>query len=90
MVEFLLLKGADINAVDDVGETALYKACYKGYLEIVDFLIGKGANLNILDDSDFTPLDTAKWKEHDEIAQLLSSAGAIETPNSDSSNSSDS
>lgn len=43
MVDFLLSKGADIDAQTDKGETALRLDSDRGHTEIVELLLGKGA-----------------------------------------------
>ena len=40
MVELLLESGADVNARDEDGSTALMCACEHGYIEIVQMLLG--------------------------------------------------
>ena len=42
-VQTLLAEGADINAEDSNGGTALMRASYKGHTEIVKLLLEKGA-----------------------------------------------
>ena len=46
-VAYLLALGADINAVDANGETAMHGAAYKSLPLMVDLLAGKGAKLAI-------------------------------------------
>ena len=41
-----LEKGADVNAANDSGDTALHAAAYSGYNTIIPFLLEKGANIN--------------------------------------------
>jgi ankyrin repeat protein len=43
MVEFLVENGADVNAVDDDGETGLSNAYLLGHHEVVKFLEAHGA-----------------------------------------------
>ena len=43
IVKLLIENGADVNAKNEDGETALHLANRKGYLDIVKYLIAKGA-----------------------------------------------
>lgn len=57
-VKFLVERGADINAVNDNGETALHIAVQASD-GIVDYLAAHGADLNAKDKQGRTPLDIA-------------------------------
>jgi hypothetical protein len=57
-MKLLLAKGADINAVNDNGETALHLAVSRGD-GLVKFLAEQGAGLDIKDKAGRTPLDVA-------------------------------
>ncbi|KAL4479521.1 hypothetical protein ABPG72_011843 [Tetrahymena utriculariae] len=46
IVEYLFQKGADINASNNDGDTALHKANFYKYHNVADFLIQKGASQN--------------------------------------------
>lgn len=46
ITEYLINKGAEINAVDAYGNTALLDACAAKKPEIVEYLINKGAKIN--------------------------------------------
>lgn len=46
-LEVLLDLGADINAVDNNGETAMHAAAYKNLPEVVKFLASKGAKIDL-------------------------------------------
>lgn len=50
LIEQALLKGADINSVDDEGNTALLWVGRFGNPEIIAFLISKGALIDVYDD----------------------------------------
>ena len=47
VVEYLLSLGADVNAVDQNGETAMHGAAYKSLPKMVQFLADKGAKLDV-------------------------------------------
>jgi uncharacterized protein len=58
----LLNLGADINAVDNNGETAMHAAAYKNLPEVVKFLAAKGARIDVWNRDDkfgWTPLAIA-------------------------------
>ena len=46
-VEYLLSLGADVNAVDQNGETAMHGAAYKSLPKMVQFLADKGAKIDV-------------------------------------------
>jgi ankyrin repeat protein len=46
-VRMLLELGADVNAVDDNGETAMHGAAYQSWSKLVGFLAEHGADINI-------------------------------------------
>jgi len=51
--------GADINAANQSGDTALHGAVMKGSLAIVEFLLARGANLDAINAKKLRPLDIA-------------------------------
>jgi len=55
-VEKLLAHGADVNAQDADGDTALHGAAQTGNVEIMQMLLDKGADLQALDLDGKTPL----------------------------------
>ena len=61
-VQVLLDLGADLNAVDNNGETAMHAAAYKNLPEVVKFLAAKGARIDVWNKEDkfgWTPLAIA-------------------------------
>jgi len=58
-IKLCLDAGADVNAIDNQGDTALHGAAQKGYDQVVQFLAGHGAKLDVKDKKGRTPLDAA-------------------------------
>ena len=58
-IKLCLDAGADVNAVNNQGDTALHGAAQKGYDQVVQFLVDHGAKLDIKDKRGRTPLDAA-------------------------------
>jgi ankyrin repeat protein len=54
-----LKAGADVNAVDSRGQTALHGAAQKGWNQIVQYLADHGAKVDVKDKKGLTPLDAA-------------------------------
>jgi ankyrin repeat protein len=75
-VRGLLRSGADVNARDRYGQTALMLAAHHGHREIVEILIGRGADLNVTAKYNFSALMLAVVAGHAPIARLLARAGA--------------
>lgn len=78
MVELLVGRGADINAVSekDRGWTPLIISAFHGNNDLVDFLLSRGADVNAKDRDGFTALSWA-WKENrSDTVRLLLQRGA--------------
>ena len=76
IVEYLISKGANIEAKDKNKKTPLHYACYKGHLQIVEYLISKGANIKAKDSSENTPLHYASKMSQTDVVKYLLSNGA--------------
>ncbi len=74
VVQFLLDKGAGINASDADGKTALILAATKGYRDMVELLLKMGANPMLSDAGGRTALYWALANGHKEIAEILRSS----------------
>jgi uncharacterized protein len=72
----LLQKGADVNATEGDGATALHWAAYRDDLEAVDLLIRAGAKVNVANDLGATPLWAAAQNGSEAMVRRLLAAGA--------------
>lgn len=72
----LLEDGAEIDATDGLGATALFYASQNGYAKTVEILLLHGANIHIMDNSGRSALMQAKDCEEDEVVEILVAAGA--------------
>jgi ankyrin repeat protein len=52
--------GAEVNAANDAGNTAMHYAALTGATRIVEYLAGNGANLDVKNKQGKTPLDLAR------------------------------
>lgn len=76
---FLLDQGADIHAVNFMGETPLHKALIFDRKDKSDLLIARGADLNVPDQRGFTPFDYVihHHRDLDTIMSLLEKGGQV-------------
>ena len=77
--------GADVNAISDLGETAMHAAAYRGANSVVQYLFDKGAKLDVVARDGRTPLIVADGVEYGnsfaaqpQTAALLRKLGAKE------------
>ncbi|MBC7805271.1 MAG: ankyrin repeat domain-containing protein, partial [Akkermansiaceae bacterium] len=71
LVAYLLREGADVNAVDAGGSTALMAASGIGNIGVVHALLAAGADANIRMENGQSCLDRARRNKHKKIAALL-------------------
>ena len=78
VTEYLISKGADVNAIstNGTGYTALTGAVASGQTNIVAYLLQHGADANYRYGPGYSPLLTAAANGHLEIAKLLLTHGA--------------
>ena len=76
MVLDLLGRGADVNALDRHGQTALMLAAHAGHRELVETLIAHRAKLNTTAKFGLSALMLTVVAGHAEVARLLLKAGA--------------
>jgi uncharacterized protein len=70
-----LRSGADINARDRYGQTALMLAARRGHQEMVEALVGSGADLNVTAKYNLSALMLAILAGHADIARFPARAG---------------
>ena len=76
MVPLLLSAGANAEARDCIGHTAMHAAARDGHAAAVEQLLAFGADWSLVDNRGFTPLrPAAKWG-HIGVAELLVGSGA--------------
>lgn len=75
LVQALVARGADVNAVGGGGVTALHEAAIRGNLALVKFLLAQGAKTDARLDDGKTPAESAAAAGHPEVLPLLSGVG---------------
>jgi len=77
-VKQVLAAGADVNARDQSGQTALIIACRMPHVppELVKALLAAGADVNTRSRNDYTALSWATTRGNTEVIQLLRRSGA--------------
>ena len=68
----------DVNAKNEIGQTALMAACEKGNFNLVNTLLQSGANVNAQDNNGMTSMMYASRSGKSLLIDLLASRGANE------------
>jgi len=81
MTKLLLLYGANVNATDKDGRTALFIAVTQGHIDMVKLLLTNSANPNVQDNLGDSPLhaifeELLVTEGHEEMSELLLTYGA--------------
>ena len=76
VVEYLVGKGANLDAQDEQGRTALMEAVNAYKLDVIRFLIDSGANVNAVDGRGCTALMRAAYSGFPELVNYLLEHGA--------------
>lgn len=75
-LQFLVAKGANVNARDGQGRTPLQVAITLGWRDGVGILLNRRANTEVANDAGETPLISAVHRHDVELTKLLLQAGA--------------
>lgn len=75
-MQFLVAKGANVNARNVKGETALVVAANLNFFEGVEFLVGQGAKVDEPNSTGETPLITSVHNRNIAMLRVLLKAGA--------------
>jgi len=78
LAEWLIERGANVNAKTPDGHTALMYASYNRYPEIVKLLIGRGARVNLKSIQGHTALSEVLESDKKVIIEMLQNASALE------------
>lgn len=72
----LIKDGADVNAKDNYGWTAMMMSAWNGHTECVAALISAGTDVNANDNYGNTAILLAAWDGNKDCVKLLKKAGA--------------
>eukprot|EP00178_Gracilaria_changii_P005447 TRINITY_DN1897_c0_g1_i1.p1 TRINITY_DN1897_c0_g1~~TRINITY_DN1897_c0_g1_i1.p1 ORF type:complete len:1019 (-),score=148.56 TRINITY_DN1897_c0_g1_i1:8974-12030(-) len=75
-MQLLMANGADLEVLDNEGDTPLHNACYKGLYQNVRLLLRRGAKSSPANDKQLTPLHLAAETGSEETVEALLKYGA--------------
>jgi ankyrin repeat protein len=70
-VRILLNRGADVNAKEHNGDTALHGAASAGHIDVVRLLLEKGGDIGMANKTGKTPFDMAEEKGHTAVVEMM-------------------
>jgi ankyrin repeat protein len=70
VIKLLVEKGADVNAVNDLGMTPMHYAVQRGADKIIEYLAGQGARFDVKNKQGRTPADLARGRTAILVKQL--------------------
>jgi uncharacterized protein len=71
VIGLLQLYDADVNEIDENGDTALIQAAAAGYKDTVLALLEYGADANIKNKQGMTAIKLAEMRGHEELVEVL-------------------
>jgi ankyrin repeat protein len=74
VLKILVEKGAEVNAANDLGMTAMHYAVQRGNERLIEYLAGKGARLDVKNKQGRTPADLARGRTAALINKLTGAA----------------
>jgi ankyrin repeat protein len=70
-MEYLIERGANVNAMTGNKETALFWAAAQGHIDAIKILLKNGADTELKNKKDQTALDVAKELNRNKVIELL-------------------
>jgi len=71
VADYLINKGADVNAVNSRGQTPLHTAIPEAHKEVITILLAYGADKTKVDNQNLSPVDVAKKLGYYDIVKML-------------------
>ena len=79
-IKLFVEKGADVNAVNNTGNSALHYAAQNGNERMVEYLMGKGAKTDIKNKQGRTPVELAKGRASEIFIRITGAPSTAAAP----------